>query len=101
LAGDDLEHHALDRRHFTKTSVVLRTIAMFEVTKAAIVLLLSCGLFHLMHKNLDDVAERVVKVLHVNPEGKLWNLYFQLASHASDRNLWVLALGTWLTHRWG
>jgi uncharacterized membrane protein (DUF2068 family) len=89
-----MEHHALDRRHFSKTSVVLRTIAMFEVTKAAIALLLGCGLFHLMHKNLDDVAERVVQVLHVNPEGKLSNLFFELASHASDRNLWVLALST-------
>jgi uncharacterized membrane protein (DUF2068 family) len=94
LAGDDLEHHALDRRHFTKTSVVLRTIAMFEVTKAAIVLLLGCGLFHLMHNNLDGVAKRVVQVLHVNPEGKLSSLFFELASHASDRYLWVLALST-------
>jgi uncharacterized membrane protein (DUF2068 family) len=66
---------------------------MFEVTKAAIVLLLGCGLFHLMHKNLDAVAGRVVQVLHVNPEGMLSNLFFELASHASDRNLWVLALG--------
>jgi hypothetical protein len=65
-----MEHHALHRRHFTKTSLAPRTIAMFEVTKAAIVLLLGCGLFHLMHNNLDDVAERVVLVLHVNPEGK-------------------------------
>jgi uncharacterized membrane protein (DUF2068 family) len=88
-----MEHHALRRRH-TKTSVALRTIAMFEVTKAAVVLVLSCGLFHLMHKNLDDVAERVVQVLHVNPEGKLSNLFLELASHSSDRNLWVLALGT-------
>jgi uncharacterized membrane protein (DUF2068 family) len=94
LAGDDLEHHALDRRHFTKTSVVLRTIAMFEVTKAAIVLLLGCGLFHLMHNNLDGVAKRVVQVLHVNPEGKLSSLFFELASHASDRYLWVLALSS-------
>src|SRR6266478_7495721 len=93
-ASEIMEHHALDRRHFTKTSVALRTVAIFEVTKAAIVLLLGCGLFHLMHKNLDDVAERVAQVLHVNPEGKLSNLFFELASHSSDRNLWVLALGT-------
>jgi uncharacterized membrane protein (DUF2068 family) len=33
-------------------------------------------------------------VLHVNPEGRLSNLFFGLASHSSDRNLWVLALGT-------
>jgi len=89
-----MEHHALGRRHSTKSSVVLRTIAMFEVTKAVIVLLLVCGLFHLMHTNLEDVAERLVQVLHVNPEGKLSNLFFELASHSSDRNLWVLALGS-------
>jgi hypothetical protein len=71
LAADYAEDHAFDRRHFTKTSVVLRTIAMFEVTKAAIVLLLGCALFHLMHKNLADVVELVVQVLHLNPEGKL------------------------------
>jgi uncharacterized membrane protein (DUF2068 family) len=88
-----MEHHALDRRHFTKTSVVLRTIAIFEVTKAAIVIVLGWGLF-LMHRNLADVAERVVQMLRVNPEGKLTNLFFELASHASDRNLWVLALST-------
>src|SRR5258708_14819249 len=93
-ASEIMEYHALDRRHITKTSVALRTVAMFEVTKAAIVLLLGCGLFHLMHKNLDDVSERVVQVLHVNPEGKLSNLFLELANHASDRNLWILALGT-------
>jgi len=70
-----MEHHALDRRHFTKTSIVLCTIVMFEVTKSAILLLLGCGLFYLMHKNLDDVAERGVQV-HVNPEGKLSNLFY-------------------------
>jgi uncharacterized membrane protein (DUF2068 family) len=47
-----------------------------------------------MHANLDEVAERVVQVLHVNPEGKLSNLFFELASHSSDRNLWMLAVGT-------
>jgi uncharacterized membrane protein (DUF2068 family) len=92
-ASETMKHHALDRRHFAKRSVVLRTIAMFEVTKAAIVILLGWGLF-LMHRNLADVAERVVQMLHVNPEGKLTNLFFELASHASGRNLWVLALST-------
>jgi uncharacterized membrane protein (DUF2068 family) len=90
----DMEHHALDRSHFPKTSVALRTIAIFEVTKGVIVLMLGCGVFHLMHKDLDQIAERVVQVFHVNPEGKLSNLLFELASHSSNRDLWVLALGT-------
>ena len=70
-----MEDHALDRPHFSKTSVALRTVAILEVTKAAIVLLLGCGLFHLMHTNLGEVAERVAQVLHVNAEGKLSNLF--------------------------
>jgi len=94
-----MEHHALNRRHFTKASVVLRTIAMFEVAKAVIVLLLGCGLFHLMHINLDAVTARVVEVLHVNPEGKLSNLFCELARYASDRDPWVLALVT-LAYAW-
>src|SRR5690242_2175069 len=85
-ALESMEHQALNR-HSTKTSVALRTVAVFETTKAAIVLLLGCGLFHLMHENLDEVAERFVRVLHVNSEGKLSNLLFELASHFSDRNL--------------
>jgi len=92
-ASETMEHQALERRDFTKTPVVLRTLAMFEVAKAAVVSLIGWGVF-LTHKNLADVAERVVEVLHVNPEGKLSNLLFELASHASDRNLWVLALVT-------
>jgi uncharacterized membrane protein (DUF2068 family) len=75
-----------------KTSFALRTIAMLEVIQATIVLLLACGLFHLMHNNPDEFAERVVRVLHVDPEGKLSNLFFELASHSSDRNLWVVGL---------
>jgi uncharacterized membrane protein (DUF2068 family) len=89
-----MEDRALDRRHSGKTSLALRTVAIFDVTKTAIALLLGYGLFHLMHKNLDGIAERVVHLLHVNSEGGLSNLLLELARRASDRNLWVLALGT-------
>jgi uncharacterized membrane protein (DUF2068 family) len=90
-----MEHDSPNRRP-TKRSVGLRTLAIAELIKGAIVLLLGFGVFHLMHNNLDDVAERVCQVFHVNPEGKLSNLFFELASHSSDRNLWVLALGAFV-----
>jgi uncharacterized membrane protein (DUF2068 family) len=89
-----MEDHALDRHHFTKTLVALRTIAMFDVIMGTIVLLLGCGLFHLTHENLAEIAERVVQVLHVNPEGKVAKLFYELAGHSTYRNLWVLALAT-------
>jgi uncharacterized membrane protein (DUF2068 family) len=76
-----------------KASVALRSVAVFEAAKGAIVLLLGCGVFDLIHKNLDDIAERVAEVLRVNPEGKLSYLFVKLASHTTDRTLWVLAFG--------
>jgi uncharacterized membrane protein (DUF2068 family) len=76
-----------------KTSVGLRTVAAFEAAKGGIVLLLGCGVLDLIRKNLDAIAERLAEVLHVNPDGKLSNLFVKLASHATDRLLWMLAIG--------
>ena len=75
------------------TSAGLRAVAVFEAAKGGIVLLLGCGVFRLIHKDLDDIAERLAEILHVNPEGKLSNLFFELAGHATDRLLWALAIG--------
>src|SRR5208283_742542 len=85
-----MKHGTLDRS--SSASPGLRTLAVFEVAKGAIVLLLACGVLPLIHKNLDEMASRVARLLHVNPEGKLSNLFIELASHATDRTLWVLAL---------
>jgi uncharacterized membrane protein (DUF2068 family) len=76
-----------------KTSVGLRTVAVFEAAKGGIILLLGCGVLDLIHKNLDTIAERLAEVLRVNPDGKLSNLFVKLASHATDRLLWMLAIG--------
>ncbi len=47
----------------------------------------------LIHKNLHAIAERLAEVLHVSPDGKLSNVFVKLASHATDRLLWMLAIG--------
>jgi uncharacterized membrane protein (DUF2068 family) len=87
-----MEHGTLDRNPSANASLGLRTLAAFEAAKGAIVLLLGCGVLHLIARNLDDMAERVAEILHVHPEGKLSNLFVELASHTTDRTLWVLAL---------
>jgi uncharacterized membrane protein (DUF2068 family) len=83
----------VDRTPSTKTSLGLRTLAVFEAAKGGIVLLLGCGVLDLIHKNLDDVAERLADVLHSSPHGKLSKLFVELATHATDGTLWVLACG--------
>jgi uncharacterized membrane protein (DUF2068 family) len=88
-----MENGKSDRSASANATLGLRTLALFEAAKGAIVLLIGCGVLHLIHKNHDDLATRMAEVLHVNPEGKLSGLFLELASHATDRSLWVLAIG--------
>lgn len=81
------------RKLFFKGSSGLRAVAVFEAAKGVLVLLLGFGVFALLHKNLNDVAERLTETLHVSPEGKLSNLFLNLANRATDKTLWLLAFG--------
>ena len=83
----------VDRTTSTKTSVGLRSIALFEAAKGGIVLLLCCGVLDLIHKSPGDLAERLAEVLHISLHGKLSKLFVELAKHATDGALWALALG--------
>lgn len=83
----------LKRNPSANATLGLRTLALFEAAKGEVVLLIACGVLHLIHKNPDDMATRAAEVLHVNPEGKLSGLFLELANHATDRSLWVLAFG--------
>jgi uncharacterized membrane protein (DUF2068 family) len=74
-------------------SVGLRTVAVLEAAKGILVLLLGFGVLALMHKNLDDVAERLTEILRVNPEGRLSNVFIHAANRATDNTLWLLAIG--------
>jgi uncharacterized membrane protein (DUF2068 family) len=71
----------------------LRTVAMFELLKGVLVLLLGFGALTLIHKDLDEIAERLIAFLRVNPGGKLSGFFFRLADHTSDRSLWFVAAG--------
>ena len=79
--------------HANHSVVGLRTVAVFEAAKGVLVLLLGFGVLALIHKNLDEVAERLTEILRVNPEGRLSNLFFHAADRATDKTLWVLAIG--------
>ena len=92
-ASATMNAQRLGRSTSTKVSMGLRTVAIFEAVKGASVLLLAAGVLNVVHKNLDDVAERLTEVLHVNPEGRLSNLFVQLTSHATEATLWMMALG--------
>ena len=77
--------------HPNKTTVALRTVAVFEAAKGLIVLLLGLGLLRLVHKDVDDVAEQIIRFLHASPGGHLSNLFIAAAHRANDKSLWAVA----------
>ncbi len=70
----------------------LRAVASFEALKGLLVLLVSLGLFSLMHKDVADFAERLVHHLHLNPARHLSQVFLRAAQQVTDARLWALAL---------
>jgi uncharacterized membrane protein (DUF2068 family) len=77
--------------HPSKKTFALRTVAIFEAAKGVLVLLLGLGLLRLVHKNLDEFAEQLIRFLHASPGGRLSNLFVHAANHTTDKSLWALA----------
>ncbi len=69
----------------------VRIVALFEAAKGSLVLLAGLGLFSLIHHDVQDVAERIVKTLHMDPARKYPAIFIEAASKVSDANLWKLA----------
>jgi uncharacterized membrane protein (DUF2068 family) len=71
----------------------LRTVATIEAVKGILVLLLGFGLLMLVHKDLDEIADKLTDFLRADPDGRLSNLLYRIADKATDKGLWILAAG--------
>lgn len=76
-------------REASKTG--LRAVATLEALKGIIVLLLGLALLGLVHKDAEDVAERFLEHLHINPDRRLAQALLHTASRITDKRLWALA----------
>ena len=73
-------------------SSVLRTVAIFEAAKGALVLLVGFGLFSLLHKDVESMAEKFVMHFHLDAANRYPRIFLNLASQVTDGRLWVLAI---------
>jgi uncharacterized membrane protein (DUF2068 family) len=69
----------------------LRTVATIEALKGIIVLLLGLALLGLLHKDAEDIAERFLEHLHINPDRRLAQALLHSASRVTDARLWTIA----------
>ncbi len=86
--------HATNPAHGPKTPVGLRTVAGFEASKGALVLLAGSGLLGLVHHNLQAAAEALVRHLHLSPSAHYPRVFLHLAGRITDGWLWGLAAGS-------
>lgn len=71
----------------------MRLVAVFEAAKGALVLLAGLGLLALIHRDLQTLAERMVRFSHLNPASHYPQIFIDVASHTTDGRLWAMAGG--------
>lgn len=71
----------------------IKAIAYIEAFKGAIVLLAASGLLSLLHKDVYDIAIRLVEHAHLNPAAKYPQIFLDAAAKLGDSRLLMLALG--------
>ena len=68
-------------------------IACVEAFKGVIVLLAATGVLSLVHKDLNELAARLVQHSHLNPASKYPHIFLDAVSHLQHPRLLWLALG--------
>ncbi len=68
----------------------LRTVATFEAAKGIAVLLLGIVLLF-VHERADDLAERLLYHLHLDPDRRFAHAFLRAANSVADARVWTIA----------
>lgn len=71
----------------------IRLIALVEALKGIVVLLAASGLLALVHRDLNDLAARLVAHSHLNPASKYPHIFIDAVAHLPQTRLLWLAAG--------
>jgi uncharacterized membrane protein (DUF2068 family) len=66
-------------------------VAAFEAGKGVLVLLAGFGLLALLHRDLQHMAEQLVRLSHLNPASHYPRIFIDMAARTTDQRLWWLA----------
>jgi uncharacterized membrane protein (DUF2068 family) len=82
---------ALNLRGESGQVKVLRAVATFELSKGLVVLAAGFGLLLLLHKDTSEIAENLLRLLHISPDHRLARMVMRSANHVTDRKLWMFS----------
>src|SRR5512135_1330617 len=69
----------------------LHIVSLFEGAKGLLVLLVGFALLEFIHKDLHEVAEQIVRNIHLNPASHYPRIFIDAANHMTDGKLWAMA----------
>ena len=75
------------------TGVAIRAVAAVEGLKGIVVLLAGSGLLALVHKDLPELAARMVEHAHLNPASKWPRIFLDAVSRLDEPRVIMLATG--------
>jgi len=75
-------------------SGALRTIALLEAAKGALVLLVGFGLLSLVHHDVRQAAEHLIAHAHLNPASRYPHIFIDVANQLTDTRLLLTAAGS-------
>ncbi len=85
----------------------LRSVAVLEAVKGALVIAAGFGLLALIHHDVQHLADRLVRALPINPARHMPRIFLSAAEKLNDARLQMLALGAFvyslvrLVEAWG
>jgi uncharacterized membrane protein (DUF2068 family) len=82
---------ALDLRGRKGQVKVLRAVASFEIAKGLVVLAAGCGILLLLHKDSSEVAENLLRLLHISPDHRFARAFLSWADTLTDQKLWAIS----------
>jgi len=69
----------------------LHFVALLELAKGALVLLAGFGVLALLHRDVGQAAEDLVRQFHLDPASHMPRIFIKAATHVTDARLWWLA----------
>jgi uncharacterized membrane protein (DUF2068 family) len=76
-----------------RLSGALRTIALIEAGKGALVLAVGLGVAAMIHHDVQHLAERLVVHTHLNPAARYPRIFIEVAANLTDGRLLLIAGG--------
>jgi uncharacterized membrane protein (DUF2068 family) len=103
-----------DSKNFLARHFGLRGVAIFEAGKGLLAVAAAIWVVTLLHKDMQNVAARMLELLHINPDRHLYQWLLRTVGGLTPRGLWgivalimgysvirfVEAAGLWLEKEW-